>query len=639
MHFGWIYGCSANLPSMATIALDAYREIRSAGNEAPGLPEVLDCFAEVIEAIDSEVALDEILQLIARKVCLLVECSRCSLYLKHSDTGLYRGQVIEPSGDGATERVRRLICGTVADRVTQEVLATRAPVFVRNAQADPRTVRSIMQMWGVRSMLGVPMVVRDDVVGILYLDNEDESHAFTEQHQALASAFAHLAGIAIQQAQRAAELRKNLHTVARQNELLRHSTAIEEKLTRLVLEGGTLADIATAASDLTGKPCAIHDAGFRRLAVGSPSGGGLPAASVLDDDVRNLPAVESALARLKPNRPVVVDAAPGDGLMHRFLVARVVLHGKTWGYLAVMEFGSRFTALDLATSRRAATAIAIELSVEGHATATDRQAREGLVRDLLHCLEDQGALVRRAESMSFRIASPHLVCLLAGQDEAAPLSTEVVEQAYAEIAPDEQPWLMAAPQNGVALVLELDEGCPRPAALAKAKETVEKLQLRLAGEQPVLAAISSACRAPADYGCAYTEAQQVLGCLGGLRGGEDSALTLLAADDLGAARLMLTMVDGAEADRFTRNTLGPLLEPGNRTLAELLDTVRAFFDADRSVRNSAKHLGVHENTIRYRLGRVLELTGLDVATDSSAQLTIQVALMILKIQGRLPTPA
>ena len=48
---------------------------------------------------------------------------------------------------------------------------------------------------------------------------------------------------------------------------------------------------------------------------------------------------------------------------------------------------------------------------------------------------------------------------------------------------------------------------------------------------------------------------------------------------------------------------------------------------------------MHENTIRYRLGRVLELTGLDVATDSAAQLTVQVALLILKIQGRLPARA
>ena len=150
---------------MSAIALDAYREIRAAESETPGLPEVLDCFAEVIEAIDSEAALDEILHLVARKICTLVECSRCGVYLKHSDTGLYRGQVIESSHEDGDERIRRLTCGTVADRFTQEVLATRAPVFVRNAQDDARTVRSIMQTWGVRSILGVPMIVREDVVG------------------------------------------------------------------------------------------------------------------------------------------------------------------------------------------------------------------------------------------------------------------------------------------------------------------------------------------------------------------------------------------------------------------------------------------------------------------------------------------
>ena len=153
----------------------------------------------------------------------------------------------------------------------------------------------------------------------------------------------------------------------------------------------------------------------------------------------------------------------------------------------------------------------------------------------------------------------------------------------------------------------------------------------------MLAAISSACVGPRTTAPPTRRPGRCSACLRSLRGREDAALSLLAADDLGAARLMLTMVDGAEADRFTRNTLGPLLERGNRSIEELLETVRAFFDADRSVRNSAKHLGVHENTIRYRLGRVLELTGLDVATDSAAQLTVQVALLILKIQGRLPS--
>ena len=60
--------------------------------------------------------------------------------------------------------------------------------------------------------------------------------------------------------------------------------------------------------------------------------------------------------------------------------------------------------------------------------------RSGLVRDLVNGLEDHCALVRRAERLSFRMVSPHLVCLLAPQDEADALSADEVEAAYAKIA-------------------------------------------------------------------------------------------------------------------------------------------------------------------------------------------------------------
>ena len=171
---------------MALLALEPVASTASippAETEAPGLPHALDAFAEVIEAIDSDASLDEILHLVAQRICLLVDCSRCGVYLKHSDADLFRGQVIEPCAPGADERIRRLICGTPADRLTQEILATQQPVLVRNAQEDPRAVRSIMQSWGVRSILGVPMIVRGDVVGMLFLDNEQTPHPFSADQE------------------------------------------------------------------------------------------------------------------------------------------------------------------------------------------------------------------------------------------------------------------------------------------------------------------------------------------------------------------------------------------------------------------------------------------------------------------------
>jgi sugar diacid utilization regulator len=624
---------------MATLALDPLAVTEPASGSqpaAPGLPDVLDSFAEVIEAIDSETTVEEILQLLARKVCLLVGCTRCGVYLKHSETGLYRCEAIESSQHDADERIRRLICGTTADRLTQEILATKEPVFVRHAQNDPRTVRSIMRMFGVQSILGLPMIVREDVVGLLFLDNEQGLHPFSDEHVAVASTFAQLAGVGILQAQRASELRSNMQTIAQQNALLRHGTAIEERLTRLVLEGGTLADIAEAVADLTGKPCTIHDAAYRRVAVGSPSGVDRVVPMVLDAELRDLPEVAEALASMKPNRPAVIGPSPSAGLLHRFLVMPVVLHGQSCGYLTLMEYGSRFTALDTAVSTRATTAIAFELSVERRAAVADRHAQQALVRDLVNGLEDYAALVRRGELLGFRASAPHVIALVTPQDSHEALCIEEVEKAWAGIGQPEPLRATTVPQGRVAILIEVNESACRPAALAQAKGTVERLLSRLPANQPVLAAVSGVCSAPADYAQGHGEANKILACLMSLRGSGDAALAVLTADELGAGRLLLNMVQRDEADRFTMNTLGPLLAGANRSLDDLLVTVRVFFENGRSVRNSARYLSVHENTIRYRLGRVLDLTGLDIATDSDAQLTVQVALLILKIQGRLP---
>ena len=167
--------------SMATLALDLMDRIAPApAPAAPGLPQVLNSFAEVIEAIDSDATVDEVLQLVARKICELVDCSRCGLYLKHSETGLYRGQAMQASTHDGDGRFRGLLCGTTADGLTHEILATKEPVLVRDAQHDPRTVRAIMRSFGVRSILGVPMIVREDVVGILFLDNEQVPYAFSD---------------------------------------------------------------------------------------------------------------------------------------------------------------------------------------------------------------------------------------------------------------------------------------------------------------------------------------------------------------------------------------------------------------------------------------------------------------------------
>jgi DNA-binding PucR family transcriptional regulator len=80
-------------------------------------------------------------------------------------------------------------------------------------------------------------------------------------------------------------------------------------------------------------------------------------------------------------------------------------------------------------------------------------------------------------------------------------------------------------------------------------------------------------------------------------------------------------------------------------LADVLATLEVFFENSRSVRRAARCLGVHENTIRYRLARIKELTGLAIGSDANDELTAHLALLILRMQrlakgkARLSRPA
>jgi PucR C-terminal helix-turn-helix domain/GGDEF-like domain len=51
---------------------------------------------------------------------------------------------------------------------------------------------------------------------------------------------------------------------------------------------------------------------------------------------------------------------------------------------------------------------------------------------------------------------------------------------------------------------------------------------------------------------------------------------------------------------------------GDRALAFGPETLHAYFDADLNVRKAAERLGIHANTMHYRLGRISETTGCDL---------------------------
>lgn len=70
---------------------------------------------------------------------------------------------------------------------------------------------------------------------------------------------------------------------------------------------------------------------------------------------------------------------------------------------------------------------------------------------------------------------------------------------------------------------------------------------------------------------------------------------------------------------------------------EVLETVRAVLASGGNLEASARAIFVHPNTVRYRLRRAAELTGLS-ATDPRGSWTLQVALALARLEGDGPRP-
>src|SRR5919109_892656 len=119
---------------------------------------------------------------------------------------------------------------------------------------------------------------------------------------------------------------------------------------------------------------------------------------------------------------------------------------------------------------------------------------------------------------------------------------------------------------------------------------------------------------------------------------EARGLIRLSFEETGAYRLLLPAMseDPTELQGFYDETVAPLVAYDEQYETELVRTLETFLDADGNVAGTAERLFTHRHTIRYRLERVKELSGLDVgSTDGREKLSLGLkAMRVLGIAHR-----
>lgn len=165
-------------------------------DNAPHTGDRLALLYRLSQTFNSSLDLDEVLNRVIDEVIEILHAERGFVMLFGPDgsqtfsvaRGLDRKTIDQPQFQVSQSIVRR-------------VAGDGQPVLTSDAQADSRfNMRQSIMLLGLRSILCVPLKVKDQVKGVVYADNRFEVGIFTQADLDLLSAIASIAAIAVENA-------------------------------------------------------------------------------------------------------------------------------------------------------------------------------------------------------------------------------------------------------------------------------------------------------------------------------------------------------------------------------------------------------------------------------------------------------
>ncbi|MFQ3534591.1 MAG: ATP-binding protein [Aggregatilineales bacterium] len=163
-----------------------------------------ETLSDIALALTSALDLEEVMARILHNVRRVVPYSSASILIV--DDGTYR-LAYGRFPDDRVAHVEPYSLSPELRQVFDEMSRTGQPRLIRDTETDPRWIYSERQAW-VKSYVGTPITVQDQVIGILNL-NSDRRHHFTEQHTQFLRVFAVQAGVALQNARLHAQARRH----------------------------------------------------------------------------------------------------------------------------------------------------------------------------------------------------------------------------------------------------------------------------------------------------------------------------------------------------------------------------------------------------------------------------------------------
>lgn len=165
--------------------------------------------AEIGQVINSSLELDEVLRIVMDNIVRLTKAERGFLMLRdeHGEMITRTARNWEMESINSSEK-------NVSRTVVQRVIDTGESVVTTNAQEDQRFLgQESIVAFNLRSILCVPLKVKNDLIGVIYADNRIRAGIFSDSEKDLLEAFANQAAVAIENARLFSSLKHTLEEV------------------------------------------------------------------------------------------------------------------------------------------------------------------------------------------------------------------------------------------------------------------------------------------------------------------------------------------------------------------------------------------------------------------------------------------
>ncbi|MFE8948512.1 PucR family transcriptional regulator [Streptomyces sp. NPDC007856] len=382
----------------------------------------------------------------------------------------------------------------------------------------------------------------------------------------------------------------------------------------------------------------VAELGYERavhalMAGVAASGGGEEAVTRALHGLTGLPALlEDRFGRLRswtgPDRPVPYpepDPVRQDEMLHAVakeagpvrirdrLITLIRPHGEILGVLALVDARDEADEHTVLALGHAAASLALELTHLRNLAEVELRLHRELADDLLAGTDEPSAYAR-SEAVGHDLHCSHYVVVVQWSNRTADDSfAQTVSRAAVAVGMRS---LLTRRSDHVVLITG-DRPHARALYEALARET---------GTRSGTIGVSAPSDSLNDIPHHYLEAQRALEVRRQSR--ERYGTTFF--DELGLYRILGPGSDYRELETFVHEWLGQLIDYDSRHHAAMVETLSRYFDCGGNYDETADSLAIHRSTLRYRLQRIRDISGHDLANVED-RLNLQVATRVWKI--------